>query len=213
MKQTLDALRWRYAVKKFNPEEVLSDLQVSRLKEAFNLTATSYGLQPVRLLVLRDQALQQQLLAHAYGQKQVADASHVLVLCIETRIDREYIDTYFERVRQVRGTDPEILEPFRQNLVRDFGGKTPEAIRVWATHQAYLALGNLLTFCALEGIDACPMEGFQPDAFDRLLGLDQQGLSSVLVLPVGFRAQDDPFAQMRKVRKALGESIIEHIVK
>ncbi|MDG1572809.1 NAD(P)H-dependent oxidoreductase [Robiginitalea sp. M366] len=213
MKQTLDALKWRYAVKKFNPKGVLSEAQVTRLKEAFNLTATSYGLQPVRLLVLRDRGLQQQLVDHAYGQKQVADASHVLIFCIETRIDREYIDTYFERVREVRGTDPEILEPFRQNLVRDFGGKTPEAIRIWATHQAYLALGNLLTVCALEGIDACPMEGFQPQAFDRLLGLDQQGLTSVLALPVGFRAQDDPFAGMRKVRKDLGDSIIEHIVK
>ncbi|WP_088341037.1 NAD(P)H-dependent oxidoreductase [Robiginitalea sediminis] len=209
MSTILDALRWRYAVKKFDPQRVLSEDKINRLKEAFNLTATSYGLQPVRLVVLRDAGLQEQLVAHSYGQRQVADASHLLVVCIEREIDRDYINAYFRRVQEVRGTEPKILEPFRDFLVRDFEAKSEEAIRGWAVNQAYLALGNLLTACAVEQIDSCPMEGFRPDAYDTTLGLAEQGLESVLVLPVGYRAEDDMFSGMQKVRKPLADSVLD----
>lgn len=209
MRDTLEALKWRYAVKKFDPMFTLPEQALDRLKESFNLTATSYGLQPVRLVVLRDSILQEQLVTHSYGQRQVADASHLLILCVETSIDEDYINTYFNRVRQERGTAPEILDPFRESLVRNFEAKSPDTIRAWAVNQAYLALGNLLTVCALEGIDACPMEGFDPTAYDQLMGLGEKGLESVLVLPVGRRAEDDFFASLRKVRKNLGESVLE----
>lgn len=204
----MDPLHWRYAVKKFDPEKAVPADKLERLKEAFNLTATSYGLQPIRLVVVRHPELQRQLVAHCYGQPQVADASHVLVLCVENQIDTEYINAYFDRVQEVRGTSGEILEPYRRKLEKEFRGKSPEEIRTWATHQAYLALGNLLTVCAFERIDSCPMEGFDPQAFDRLLGLEQQGLSSVLVLPVGYRSGDDPFSGFRKVRRKMSHSVV-----
>lgn len=202
-------MEWRYAVKKFDPEKTLSQGQLNKLKEAFNLTATSYGLQPIRLVVLRNKEVQEQLVAHSYRQPQVAQASHVLVLCIENAIDDSYITDYFERVRQVRGTSPTILDPFKEDLVKAFSKKSGEQIKQWATNQAYLAMGNLLTVCAAEEIDACPMEGFVPSAYDQVLGLASQGLTSVLVLPVGYRAVDDMFSDLKKVRRPLGESIIE----
>jgi nitroreductase len=208
MKNTLDSLYWRYAVKKFDPEKILTEEKVGALKQAFNLTATSYGLQPIRLVVIHSRELQEQLVAHSYGQRQVADASHVLVICIEKTIDRDYIEGYFDKVRQVRGTSEEILEPYRKALVTDFRKKTPDEIRTWATHQAYLALGNLLTVCAVEQIDSCPMEGFVPQAYDRVLGLDEKGLQSVLVLPVGYRSEEDPFSDFKKVRRDLRDSVL-----
>ena len=209
MKQnTLDPLHWRYAVKKFDPKKELPAEKLERLKEAFNLTATSYGLQPIRLVVLRHPELQRQLIAHSYGQPQVADASHVLVLCIENKVDHAYINAYFDRVQEVRGTSEEILEPYRRQLEKEFRRKSEEQIRTWATHQAYLALGNLLTVCAFEKIDSCPMEGFDPEAYGRLLGLEQQGLSAVLVLPVGYRSGDDPFSGFPKVRRKLDQSVV-----
>ncbi len=204
----MDPLHWRYAVKKFDPEKVVPEDKLERLKEAFNLTATSYGLQPIRLVVLRHPELQRQLVAHSYGQSQVADASHVLVLCIENEVDAAYINAYFDRVQEIRGTSEEILEPYRRQLEKEFRKKSPEQIRIWATHQAYLALGNLLTVCAFEQIDSCPMEGFDPKAYDRLLGLGSQGLSPVLVLPVGYRSADDPFSDFRKVRRKLTQSVV-----
>lgn len=208
MKNALDSLYWRYAVKKFDPERTLPEAKVEALKKAFNLTATSYGLQPIRLVVIRNRELQEQLVRHSYGQKQVADASHVLVICIETTIGRDYIEGYFNKVREVRGTEDDILEPYRKALVANFRKKNPEEIRTWATHQAYLALGNLLTVCAVEQIDSCPMEGFVPEAYDRILGLSEKGLLPVLVLPVGYRSAEDSFAEFKKVRRDLRDSVL-----
>ncbi len=212
MKQEQDPLTWRYAVKKFDRDKVLPDAQLATLKEAFNLTATSYGLQPIRLLVVRHAELQEQLVDHSYGQRQVADASHLLVLCIETKIDAAFIQAYFNRVGELRGTSETILQPYRQSLLKRFGGMDAAAIRTWAVNQAYLALGNLLTVCAYERIDSCPMEGFIPEGYDRVLGLSGKGLEAVLVLPVGFRAQDDMFATFNKVRRPI-ENTVQTIEK
>ncbi len=205
---SIERLKWRYAVKKFDRDTILPDGKIDLLIEAFNLTATSYGLQPIRLVVLKNKDIQGELVKHSYGQKQVAQASHVLVICIETNVDTQYITQYFERVKSVRGTSEEILSPFKKALVDSFSQKETDEIMQWATNQAYLAMGNLLTVCALEKIDACPMEGFDPEAYDEELDLKAHNLSSVLVLPVGKRADDDFFSELKKVRRDLAESII-----
>ena len=208
MNKTLDSLYWRYAVKKFDRGRLLPEEKLAPLKEAFNLTATSYGLQPIRLVVLRNRELQESLIAHSYGQRQVGDASHVLVICIESDIDKNYIEDYFSRVQEVRGTPDEILEPYRQALVKSFREKSPEEIQTWARYQAYLALGNLLTVCAVERIDSCPMEGFDPEGYTSVLQLAEKGLEPVLVLPVGYRSGEDMFAGLKKVRRPLEDSVL-----
>lgn len=205
----LEKLKWRYATKKFDPTKKLGETQLQVLKEAFNLTATSYGLQPIKLLIIADDSLKQRLVEHSWGQRQVADASHLLVFCIINDIDEQYVINYFERVKNIRNTPDEILKPFRSFLTNDFNNKTSEEIKTWATKQAYLAMGNLLTVCALEGIDSCPMEGITPEKYDEVLQLPQKGLNAVLAMPVGFRAQDDMFANFKKVRKDLSESIVQ----
>ncbi|MCM4170835.1 NAD(P)H-dependent oxidoreductase [Arenibacter sp. TNZ] len=201
-------LEWRYAVKKFNPDKLLTKEKLDKLKLAFNLTATSYGLQPIKLLVVDNKQLQKKLVKFSFDQNQVAEASHVFVICIEKQIDKKFIHDYFARVQQIRNTSDEILDPFKGALVESFSKKEREEVKGWATNQAYLALGTLLTVCALEDIDACPMEGFQPKFYDELLGLDKLKLTSVLVLPVGYRAMDDMFATLKKVRRDLEDSII-----
>lgn len=201
-------LEWRYAVKKFNPDKLLTEEKLDKLKLAFNLTATSYGLQPIKLLVVDNKQLQKKLVKFSFDQNQVAEASHVFVICIEKQIDKKFIHDYFARVQQIRNTSDEILDPFKGALVESFSKKEREEVKGWATNQAYLALGTLLTVCALEDIDACPMEGFQPKFYDELLGLDKLKLTSVLVLPVGYRAMDDMFATLKKVRRDLEDSII-----
>ncbi len=202
-------LEWRYAVKKFNSEKILPEDKIERLKQAFNLTATSYGLQPITLAVIHNKDLQNKLVQHSYGQQQVAQASHVLVICIQNNINEDYINRYFEQIRKVRGTSDDILNPFKDAMMADFSKKEVHEIEQWSKNQAYLALGNLLTICALEKIDSCPMEGFIPSAYDDVLNLKESGLTSVLVLPVGYRADDDMFSEFKKVRKNIEESIIE----
>ena len=208
MNKTIDSLYWRYAVKKFDPRKMLPEDKLKKLKEAFNLTATSYGLQPIRMLVLHNRGVQETLVAHSYGQRQVADASHVLIICIESVIDKNYIEGYFSRVHQVRGTPDEILQPYRKALVESFRDKTTEEIQTWARYQAYLALGNLLTVCAVERIDSCPMEGFDPVAYARVLKLSGTGLEPVLVLPVGYRSEEDAFSDFKKVRRSLKDTVL-----
>ncbi|CAN5342480.1 NAD(P)H-dependent oxidoreductase [soil metagenome] len=205
----IEALNWRYATKKFNSSKKLPFEKIDVLKEAFNLTATSYGLQPIKLIVINDEGLQEKLIPFTFNQRQVFTASHVLVLCIEKRIDKKFIEDYFKMVKYIRSTPEELLTPFREFLVGDFENKPVDEIKSWATNQAYLALGTLLTVCAIEGIDACPIEGFEPEKYDQILGLDERNLQSVLVLPVGYRAEDDIFSELKKVRRELSEIVIE----
>lgn len=205
---TIQSLQWRYATKKFDNTKLLEGKKIDILIEAFNLTATSYGLQPLKLVVIHNKDLQKELTPHSWNQQQVADASHVLVICVEKNIEENFINKYFDNVKAIRNTTDEILQPYREQLVASFSEKPEEEIFSWATKQAYLALGNLLTVCALEKIDACPMEGFIPEKYDEILDLEKRGLSSVLVLPVGYRAEDDMFADFKKVRRSINETVI-----
>tara|TARA_R110002020_G_scaffold195282_2_gene396284 strand:+ start:377 stop:1012 length:636 start_codon:yes stop_codon:yes gene_type:complete len=205
----IDRLKWRYATKKFNSEKILPKKTLEQLKEAFNLTATSYGLQPVTLVIVKDKDKRKKLLPHSWDQHQVVDASHLLVFCVEEKLSPEYIQKYFKRVKTIRNTPDEILKPFEEFLLDSFEEQSSDEIRTWATNQAYLALGNLLTVCAATNIDACPMEGFNPTEYDRILGLKEKGLTSVLLLPVGYRDETDFMAKEKKVRKDMKDVIIE----
>ena len=207
--ESIKALQWRYATKRFEPAQILSEVQIDKLKQAFNLTATSYGLQPLKLLVIRNKKLQEKLREYSFNQLQISTASHVLILCIEKEVGKQFIENYFQHVRNIRNTPEDILKPHRNFLVEDFERKPIDDIRTWATHQAYLVLGTLLTVCAIEGIDSCPMEGFVSEKYDELLELDKRNLQSVLVLPVGYRAKEDFFADFKKVRRPIEETVIE----
>lgn len=205
----IKALKWRYATKKFDSEKILSEEKIKVLKQAFNLTATSYGLQPLKMVVIKNKEIQEKLRKFSYNQQQVSTASHVLVICIEDKIGKAFIENYFKMVKNIRNTPDEILAPFREFLVDDFESKASAEIHSWALNQAYLSLGTLLTVCATEEIDACPMEGFEPDKYDALLRLQDRNLKSVLVLPVGYRSSDDEFSNFKKVRRPLSDVIIE----
>lgn len=205
----IDNLKWRYATKKFDNSKVLSEDQIQTLKEAFNLTALSYGLQTLKMVIVADRNLREDLVKHSYGQRQVADASHLLILCIQKDINDSDVEQHFDNVKKIRQTPDSVLEPFKNGLTTTINNMPKEVKTNWATRQAYIALGNLMTVCAVEGIDGCPMEGFVPSEIDKALKLDDLGLSSVLMFPVGFRAEDDMFATLEKVRKSISDTIIE----
>jgi nitroreductase len=205
----INSLEWRYATKKFDPSKKLSNHQVDTLKKAFNLTATSFGLQPLKMIVISNKELQEKLVACAYYQRQVADASHLLILCIENYTTSKDINNYFDLEKKVRNIEESVISKFRKQLLEMYENKTLEEKQQSAIYQAYIALGNLMTVCAVEKIDCCPMEGFVPSKIDELLNLSEKNLSSVLLLPVGFGAEDDVMRKMKKVRKSLSDTIIE----
>lgn len=202
-------LKWRYATKKFDASKTLPEQKLQILKEAFNLTATSFGLQTISMVVVEDRDIRQSLVEHAYNQKQVVDASHLLVICVQTDITDGDINRYYQNIKALRKTADHILEPYRKDLIKFVEKMSVEERLRWSTNQAYIALGNLMTVCAIEEIDSCPMEGFVPATFDKLLGLDKKQLKSVLLLPVGYRAEDDMFSGFKKVRKNVDDAVIE----
>ncbi|MDP5082451.1 MAG: NAD(P)H-dependent oxidoreductase [Winogradskyella sp.] len=202
-------LKWRYATKKFDSDKNLSENQILTIKNAFNLTATSFGLQTISLIVIKDKLKRKDLVGHSYNQKQVLEASHLLIICIQNDIHTQDVNAYYDNIKNIRNTPETILEPYKQNLIKTVSAMSIPERQQWSKNQAYIALGNLMTVCAIEGIDACPMEGFNPAKYDELLELDKKGLKSVLLLPVGFRAEDDIFSQFEKVRKPLERTILE----
>ena len=175
----LDSLEWRYAVKKFDVSKKLSTAQIDTIKNAFSLTASSFGLQPVKMIMISNKELQEKIVAHAYYQRQVADASHLIVLCVKNNTTTDDINQHFDLVKKVRGTSEEILSKFRNDLIETYKNKSIEEKLESAKNQAFIILGNLMTVCAVEKIDTCPMEGFIPEKVDALLKLSEQNLQSV----------------------------------
>lgn len=206
---TIEKLEWRYATKRFDTSKKLSQSKLDVLKQAFNLTATSYGLQTISMLVIEDNDLRQPLLEYAFNQHQVVEASHLLVICIQDNIKESDVEQYYDNIKSIRNTSDTILKPYREHLIEMMRNMSVKERQRWSTNQAYIALGNLMTVCAIEKIDSCPMEGFMASKYDEILKLGEKGLKSVLLLPVGYRSEDDIFSEFKKVRKDLKETIIE----
>lgn len=206
---SLKGLKWRYATQKFDEHKIIPQEKIEVIKEAFNLTPTSYGMQPVRLIIIQNRAIIKKLFQYTYWQEQVRTASHLLVFCTETVIDEKFIKNSFKLEKQIRNTPDDILENSMKFRLELFNSWTDQEKEQWAINQLYLTLGNVLHVCANESIDACPMEGFEPDKYDEYLKLTSQNLKSQLILPIGYRAKDDFFADFEKVRRPLDEMIIE----
>ena len=143
----------------------------------FNLTATSYGLQPYKLVVLSNKKTQNQLVKHSWNQQQIGQASHLFIITVPKQISTIEVDEYFKLVQEIRNTPDNIIEPFKKMLSNSISNKSDEELFHWMKNQAYLALGNLMTVAANEKIDSCPMEGFSPEKYDEVLGLDSLNLN------------------------------------
>ncbi len=197
----LEALRWRYATKAFDAGRSIPEDLWQTLEDTLVLTPSSYGLQPWRFLVIRDAALKADLRPHSWNQSQITDASHLVVLLSRRRIEERDLDRLIDATAGSRGLDPTTLAGYRQMMAKDLvEGPRSATIERWASNQVYIALGNLMTAAALLGIDTCPIEGFSPADYDRLLGLDGSDYRSCVVCACGYRSAEDRYAGLAKVR-------------
>lgn len=201
----LHKLQWRYATKQFDSEKVVSEEDVTELLKAMNLTASSYGLQPFEFIVVKNQELQDELRPVSWNQSQISDASHIIILAAKTSIDEQYIQSYIENIMHVRGVDVESLKGYKQMMMDGPGSWENKGVTAWAKRQCYIVLGSLLLAAADLKIDTCPMEGFDADAYDKILGLSEHGLTATLVIPIGYRSVDDATQHAKKVRAHLTE--------
>jgi nitroreductase len=199
-KQIQTALQWRYATKLFNPNKKISDVDMNMLLEATRLAPSSLGLQPWKAYVVTNKVVREKLKIAAYNQPQVSDASHLVVFTARKVIDEKYVDSYLETVMKVRNQKIEEVEGYKKMLMGSTSGKTLEQTKEWTARQAYIALGFLLETAAMMEIDACPMEGFDTNQFDKILGIDKTDYASVAIVAVGYRSENDKYAKVTKVR-------------
>lgn len=210
MSTLLQALEWRYATKKMDPTKKVAKEKIGRILEAVRLTASSSGLQPYELFVVTNPALREQIKAHAWNQAQVTDSSHLLVFAAWDNYTAERINAMFDLVNAERGIRNEGWEAYRQQLLSTYPQRDAETNFQHAARQAYIGLGTALLAAAEEKVDATPMEGFDPARVDEILELRERGLRSVVILPLGYRAEEgDWLVNLKKVRRPLSQFVTD----
>ncbi|WP_431163058.1 NAD(P)H-dependent oxidoreductase [Flagellimonas beolgyonensis] len=197
----IENLEWRYATKKFDPTQKVNTSDLEKLQRAVQLSASSYGLQLYKILVIEDPELRERLKVASWNQSQITDASHLFVFCNYTDRNEQHIDDYMQLVSETQGTPVEDLKGYGDFIKQSLSGMTDLEWHNWAEKQTYLALANLLNAAAELGIDACPMEGFEPDKYNEILGLGALGLNAALIAPIGYRSSEDHTQFRKKVRK------------
>jgi nitroreductase len=206
----VNTLNWRYAVKKFNSEKSISEEQVTDLLKGMNLAPSSFGIQPYEFIVVSDKKIKQELLEHSYNQSQVVDASHLIVIAARKDISQEYVDDFITRTAETRTIPTENLDGYKKTIMGFVEGKDSQEILQWTQKQCYTVLGVLMSLCADMHIDSCPMEGFNPEKYNEILGLNKKNLHTTLIIPIGYRASDDEYADFKKIRHHLDEITTLH---
>lgn len=208
MSTLLDNLNWRYATKKFDASKKISAADLNTLKEAVRLAASSYGLQPYKVIIVENPEIREQLKAAAYGQTQITDASQLFIFANDLNAGAESVDAYIKNISETRGVPADALAGFSDMMKGTIANLSQEAKNIWTAKQTYIALGTLLAAAAELKIDATPMEGFNPAAFNEILGFDKLGLNASVIATVGYRHDEDDTQHYKKVRKSHEELFI-----
>ncbi|NMH86568.1 NAD(P)H-dependent oxidoreductase [Flavivirga algicola] len=201
----IDHLKWRYATKKFDAARKVSSEDLEKIKTAIQLSASSYGLQLYKVLIIEDNKLREQLKLASYGQSQITEASHVVIFCNYTTVTEKHIDTYFTIKSEVEQTDISVFQRYSDFIKADILNRSDLERNKWSSNQTYIALGNLLNICAELKIDACPMEGFEAKKYNNILNLKEQGLNASVIAAIGYRSKEDKSQYHKKVRKPFEE--------
>lgn len=201
----IESLKWRYATKKFDTSRKVSASDLAILKEAINLTPSSYGLQPYKVLDIQNAELREKLKVASFGQTQVTDASHLFVFVANDDLTSGHIDAFIELTAKTQQIDPEGLKGYGDFMKSVFGSRTAQENHNWAARQAYIALGTLVNIAAEMGLDVSSMEGFDPAQYDEILGLKGTGYSTVVIAAIGYRSATDEAQFRAKVRKPINE--------
>ena len=205
---TKESLEWRYATKKFDTSKAVPTTDLDYILECGNLAATSFGLQPFGVVVVTDEAKKQALMAAAYGQEHVGTNHARLVVCARTDVDTAFITEYATRIEQTRGLEAGSVDEYKDMMVGALTSQSPEQVLLWAQKQSYIVLGTMMAAAAEKMVDTCPMEGFDPAAFNEILGLADHNLHATTLLAVGYRSDEDATQHYAKVRKDLADIVV-----
>lgn len=205
----LSQLSWRYATKKFDPTRKIPAPAWSALEQAAILAPSSYGLQPWKFVVITDAALRSKLREASWNQPQITDASHMVVFARRREMTPDDVNHFVDRIVEVRHAPREALAGYRDMMLGSVASPATMPggnFDAWTSRQVYIALGFFLSAAAMLGIDACPMEGFDPAKYDEILGLSALGYCATVVATAGYRAPDDDFAPSKSAKVRFPES-------
>lgn len=201
--ELLENLKWRYATKKFDATKQVSSEDLEKIKEAIQLSASSYGLQLYKILIVEDADLREKLKPASWGQSQITDASHLIVFCNYNDVKDQHIDEFVSLKANTLGIDEANLKGYGDFIKTKMQDLNSDQKNSWTIRQTYIALGNLLAACAELKIDSCPMEGFEPDQYNEILGLNDKGLNAAVIATIGYRSDEDKTQHGAKVRKSV----------
>ena len=208
--QLIDKLNWRYATKSFDSTKKIEDATWEKIEDSLVLTPSSFGLQPWKFIVVTDQAVKDALMPHAWGQPQLANCSHLVILAARKDTTPADVAQFINNTFNTCGGDKDALSGYQEMMNGFLARMSAEQRETWAKNQVYIALGQLMTSAAVLDIDACPMEGITPPEFDQILGLEGSGFTTTLACPMGYRCEEDKYSTLAKVRYAKAD-IITHI--
>ena len=205
--ELLDKLNWRYAAKAMNGTKV-SEEKIERILEAARMAPTSSGLQPFEIFVIKNQAIKEKIRPVAWNQSVVTECSHLLVFAAWDTYTEDRINYMFDLTNEIRGFKNEGWENYRNMLLSSYPQQDAEENFNHAAKQAYIALGIAMVSAAEQKIDSTPMEGFDANAIDAILGLREKGLRSTVLLPIGYRKEDaDWLVNLVKIRKPMNHLV------
>jgi len=199
---------WRYATKRFDATKKISNEDLEILKEAIRLSSSSYGLQPYKVIIVENPELRAKIQPVAWGQSQITDASHLFVFANIINLGEKEINNYIANIAETRGIPTENIAGYGDFMKSKIASLPEDVKNNWTAKQTYLALGNLLNAAAELQIDATPMEGFEPEKVNEILGLTKLGLNASLIATVGYRHEEDATQHHVKVRKSKQELFI-----
>jgi len=198
----IDSLKWRYATKKYDNTKKVSTENIEKIKDAIQLSASSFGLQLYKVLIIENQSIKQSLRSASWNQPQVEDASHLLVFCSYATVTDTNIDDYVKLKSEIQGIELSEISGYGNFIKGGLKNLTENQKQTWMAKQTYIALANALAICGELKIDATPMEGFLPDQYNEILGLAEKGLTASVVMAIGYRSEEDNTQNDLKVRKS-----------
>ena len=197
----IESLQKRYSVKKFNNDKKISPEILRNILSAGQLSVSSLGLQPYKIFVIESDEMKNKLIPAFRNPSQISTCSHLIVLATKKNVEEKYVDGYFRHITEVREVPMESLELFRKSIDQYIRSLSEEEEFHWHQKQAYIVLGQMIFAAALEEVDSCPMEGFNENLMNEILGIDSSVETATVTLALGYRAEDDHFQHLKKVRK------------
>jgi len=198
------AMDFRHACKAFDESKKISDEEMHYILEAGRKSPSSFGMEAWKFLVITNEELKAKLRPFCWDQVQITSCSHLVIVL--AGIENAKVESGMPKKRFTRREMPQETLDFYMDIYAKHLEKTlstDDNIYAWTAKQSYIALGNMMTAAAFVGIDSCPIEGFEKENVEEVLGLDTSKYQLAVVVPFGYRINE----QSSQIRLPFDEGV------